>query len=395
MNDAPINNTGWSLCVAALASAAVCTASGASVFPHTDPSNTGGWALNTDISDEFEGEALDQDKWHIQGTDGFYYSNFIGRAPSQFSTDNARVEDGKLKIQTRWEPDFDFHDQPDRDGRAYENITTAAVIGNNTFQYGYMEIMAKPADISVASSFWMTGNDGTDYAEVDVFEHLGNPSFNKPYLETEMWSSVHDWSNPPPNSVWTERTQLPFRVADDFHVYGCDWSSEGLKFYADGQLIHEVLASDVPDWPVDVPLRVWVDSETFPWHGLPSAGDLPADYEIEYIRVWQKAGLPGDANEDGFVGIGDLNLVLSIWNSDGSLDPRADLNTDGFVGIDDLNTVLGSWNSGTPPATDVNIPEPSTLVLLGFSGMTFMRRSKRLDIQSVNVERSMRATWYA
>lgn len=57
--------------------------------------------LNTLISDEFDEPVLDQTKWHVQGTDGFYQSNFIGRAPSQFSLDNVRLEDGKLKIQTR------------------------------------------------------------------------------------------------------------------------------------------------------------------------------------------------------------------------------------------------------------------------------------------------------
>jgi hypothetical protein len=31
-----------------------------------------------------------------------------------------------------------------------------------------------------------------------------------------------------------------------------------------------------------------VDSETFHWEGLPDEEDLPVDFEIEYIRVWQK-----------------------------------------------------------------------------------------------------------
>ena len=34
--------------------------------------------------------------------------------------------------------------------------------------------------------------------------------------------------------------------------------------------------------------KIWVDSETFKWEGFPVESDLPADYEIDYIRVWEK-----------------------------------------------------------------------------------------------------------
>lgn len=71
----------------------------------------------------------------------------------------------------------------------------------------------------------------------------------------------------------------------------------------------------------------------------------------------------GDLDGDGFVGIVDLNIVLSNWNL--SVPPGntpADTNDDGFVGIEDLNTVLGNWNVGTPPG--VVIPEPGMAVLI-------------------------------
>lgn len=256
------------------------------VLPFTDAQNKGDWKLNTDISDEFETATVDQEKWLIQGTNGEYKSNWIGRAPSQFSTDNVRIEDGKLKLQTRWEPNFNFSDKPDKSGTKYENITTAAVISKANFLYGYMEIKCKAADASITSSFWMTGNK----SELDIFEHLGNPSQkHKTHLPTELWSSIHDWSKPGGPSTWTDRLQLDFRVADDFHVYGAEWHPEYLKFYADGKLVRTVLKEEVGEegWVIDGPLWVWVDSETFPWHGLPAKEDLPVDYEIEYIRIWQ------------------------------------------------------------------------------------------------------------
>ncbi len=73
------------------------------LFPLSDPENQGDWILNEAISDEFEGSELDPGKWFIQGTDGEYYI-WKGRAPSQFAPHNVRIEDGKLKIRSQWEP---------------------------------------------------------------------------------------------------------------------------------------------------------------------------------------------------------------------------------------------------------------------------------------------------
>jgi hypothetical protein len=84
-------------------------------------------------------------------------------------------------------------------------------------------------------------------------------------------------------------------------------------------------------------------------------------------------GLEGDLDEDGFVGINDLNLVLANWNQ--SIPPgdaRADPTGDNYVGIEDLNKVLGNWNAGTPPAAAV--PEPTGLALLGLGGLAVLRR---------------------
>ncbi len=90
--------------------------------------------------------------------------------------------------------------------------------------------------------------------------------------------------------------------------------------------------------------------------------------------------LLGDLDNDGFVGINDLNIVLGNWNQNvPPANPLADPSGDGFVGIDDLNAVLGNWNAGTPPNSTTNIPEPTTLGTLGILGMLTMhtRRTKR------------------
>lgn len=256
------------------------------VYPLSDPGNTGKWKLNADISDEFDAASIDTEKWFIQGTDSVYKSNFVGHAPAHFSTANVRLEDGKLKLQTKWDPEFKFSKEYDKKGTKYENLTTAAIISKKQFVYGYMEIRCKAADASITSSFWGTGNK----SELDVFEFLAKPSLpDKKHLETEFWSSIHDWGKEGGPSVWTNRYQLPFRVGADFHTYACEWDSNGIKFYADGKLIKAASKTEIGEgWVITNPINVWIDSESFPWHGVPVKEDLPVDYEIEYVRIWQK-----------------------------------------------------------------------------------------------------------
>jgi PEP-CTERM motif len=87
--------------------------------------------------------------------------------------------------------------------------------------------------------------------------------------------------------------------------------------------------------------------------------------------------LAGDLNGDGFVGIGDLNIVLGNWNATVTPgDPLlGDPSGDGFVGIEDLNTVLGTWNNGTPPPASV-VPEPASLALISMGGLVVLRRRR-------------------
>ncbi len=107
------------------------------------------------------------------------------------------------------------------------------------------------------------------------------------------------------------------------------------------------------------PLRVWSLGETDGQESVAlTLSELPVHTHNYFI--------PGDLNDDGFVGIDDLTLVLSNWNQNvPPADPLADPSGDGFVGIDDLNEVLGNWNAGTPPV-GAAVPEPASLgVVLG------------------------------
>jgi hypothetical protein len=96
-------------------------------------------------------------------------------------------------------------------------------------------------------------------------------------------------------------------------------------------------------------------------------------YLADRVRVEVIATPPhlaGDLNDDGFVGVDDLNLVLSRWNqaSPAGVWPLGDVSGDGFIGVDDLNAVLVNWNAGTPPPAEALalVPEPGMLGLVAF-----------------------------
>ncbi len=85
--------------------------------------------------------------------------------------------------------------------------------------------------------------------------------------------------------------------------------------------------------------------------------------------------LPGDLDGDGFVGLLDLNIILSNWNQNvPPADPRADPTLDGFVGLADLDIILNNWNTGIPPTSQTSIPEPTTLALLAISALAITTR---------------------
>ncbi len=94
------------------------------------------------------------------------------------------------------------------------------------------------------------------------------------------------------------------------------------------------------------------------------------------IRAFES--IPGDVNADGFVGLDDLDIILSNWNQPvPPADELADLNGDLYIGLDDLDVVLTHWNNGTPPVSDVAVPEPAAVLLLGcLLGMRCVHRRR-------------------
>ena len=216
-------------------------------------------------------------QWHIQGEscvgiegcrNDKYFNNFVGRSPSQFSPSSTWVENGKLILETRWDPTFNFSSGGCKtfsnveycfgtSGGESTPIITAAVNSYKLFQRGYMEIKCKAADAEITSSFWIIGAG----AELDMFEMFGKYEIKSKEKEKELKLNIIDWASGTNINEVVNYIDTDWRVADEFHVYGFDWGASSLKVYIDGKLTQTIVASDHTNgkWILDGPQRIWVD----------------------------------------------------------------------------------------------------------------------------------------
>jgi beta-glucanase (GH16 family) len=239
-------------------------------FPLSDQQNQGGWVKFEPMSDEFEGQQLDLKKWTVGG------EVWRGRPPALFSEKNVTVSEGKLHLTMRKEKL-----PPEEEKNGFHDYTSASLYSNVRSGYGYYEISAKPMNSAGSSAFWFQREEKTVWGtEIDVFEISGN---GKGY-EYKDHITLHVWNLPDRKGglhvpgVWV----APWRLADDYHVYGFEWNKDELKFYVDGVVVRTV---ENTHW--FEPLCMIFDSETMPeWFGMPDDKDLPSTFSVEYVRAW-------------------------------------------------------------------------------------------------------------
>jgi beta-glucanase (GH16 family) len=245
-------------------------------YPLSDQDNQGGWVKSEPLSDEFEGQELDLDKWNR----GLYW--WKGRQPALFSDKNVTVADGNLQLTMRKEKVPDEFEK-----LGYKDYTSAALHSKIRSGYGYYEVKAKPMNSAGSSSFWFQVEDVPGWlTEIDVFEIGGKAEG----YEHKVNMNLHVFRTPAEKKHWSVGGvwEAPWRLADDYHVYGLDWGQDDIKYYVDGVLVRSV---ENTHW--HQPLFLIFDSETMPkWFGMPVDDDLPSTFSVEYVRAWKREQQP-------------------------------------------------------------------------------------------------------
>lgn len=190
----------------------------------------------------------------------------------------ANVADGKLTITAQ---------KIDGKVRSVRMNTT------KSWTYGYFEARLKlPKGKGTWPAFWMMPKNFTAWpkdGEIDIMEHVG-------YHQDYVSSSIHCTAYV--HSHGTQKTKEKYLkgATDEFHVYALEWTPEYIKSYVDGEQLFYYKPEDYgkrnyDTWPFDNPFYLklnlaWGGN----WGGAQGIDEscLPAVYEIDYVRVFQK-----------------------------------------------------------------------------------------------------------
>ena len=216
-------------------------------------------------ADEFNHGSLDTNQWDYR-TDSKMWSTQLPR--------NVAVRDGHLILAVKKE---------DAAGKHY---TGAGVISKAAFKYGYYESRFKvPPGAGWHTSFWMmkhNGQGGTgptaSAQELDVCE---NDSVNL----RRYGVNVHKW-NPPPHVAMGGTSVATPDLSAGFHVFGCEFTPETVKYYFDGRLVRTVAVTNF----VHSEQHIWLTTIASNLGGTKAVDDsrLPAAAEYDYVRFYQR-----------------------------------------------------------------------------------------------------------
>ncbi len=235
-------------------------------------------------SDEFNYTGLpDPKKWGYD-VGGNGWGNQELQYYTEYRSENARVENGKLIIQARLE------------NYQGSSFTSARLVTTNRgdWTYGRIEVRAKlpygkgtwPA-IWMLPTTWNLGNGSwPDNGEIDIMEHVG-------YDPGIIHGSTH--CN---KYVFTKGTQktATINIADcmtTFHNYIMEWTKDDIKMYVDDKLYFTSYNEGAgwQYWPFFKDFHLLLNIAVGgTWGGAQGidASIFPQKMEVEYVRVYKK-----------------------------------------------------------------------------------------------------------
>lgn len=160
------------------------------------------------------------------------------------------------------------------------------------FQYGKFVFRAKlPKGRGAWPAIWFMGKavkEGVRWprcGEIDLMEYTGNkPEQVTCAIHTETYN----------HKIHTEKMEKTILkdASDAFHDYILDWSSDELKFLIDEHEVMSIKKKDndsFAEWPFDQPYFLILNLAVGGWYGGEIADeDLPFDFQIDSIRIYQK-----------------------------------------------------------------------------------------------------------
>jgi len=199
-----------------------------------------------------------------------YISRFSGRDTC------AQVYDGTLKIIAK---------------KVGNQVLSIRMNTIESWTYGYFEARLKlPVGKGTWPAFWMLPKNFVNWpddGEIDIMEHVG-------YRPNWISSSIHCKAYY--HSIGTQKSAEKFisTAQSDFHIYAVEWTADYIYGFVDGVryfTFQNDKTGNKNTWPFNVPFYLklnlaWGGN----WGGAQGVDEsvLPATYEIDYVRVYQK-----------------------------------------------------------------------------------------------------------
>lgn len=240
-------------------------------------------------NDEFNGDTLDESIWNKELRQPGWTNNELQEYTD--SDANIFVKDGKLilkAVKTQTET-----------GKDYYTSGKVQTQNKQDFMYGKVVVRAKvPEGQGLWPAIWMMPTDENYYGqwpkcgEIDIMETLGNDT-------SVAYGTVH-YGEPHAEQQGTY-TIAGNGFSNDFHEFSVEWEPGEMRWYIDGNLyltvndwFTAVSGQDEKPYPAPfnqtffVQLNLAVGGN---WPGNPDeTTDFDkAEFEIDYVRVYQKA----------------------------------------------------------------------------------------------------------
>ena len=278
--------------------------------------------------DEFDGNGLDYYKWDDEiepGTPPQSVVNLSGKEAVEAGAQN--VEDGRLKLRS-----VRYFTQTNTD--AQYGVGRINTTGKFAYLYGYAEIRARvPLRHGAWASWWMrsgwcppmwektsgpngnpfTYNEAPYIVEFDIFECFSSESII-PNIH-KWWNNAVGFDIPTKHNEYPlERNSYSFEPATapyEYHVYGCTWTPEKMAVSIDGK---DYMTFDLKNGfnkygereyngYMGQPMNFILACNLFtsdltamdPSGKIIRNEDLPLDFFVDYIRVYQR-----DSDKGGY-----------------------------------------------------------------------------------------------
>jgi beta-glucanase (GH16 family) len=240
--------------------------------------------------DEFEGGALDPQKWNLLLREQSKHNELQYYVP-----DEVYIADGCLRLRSRIRDYGSMH------------YTSGRLDTRGKFAptYGRFEIRAKlPGGKGLWPAHWLYPQNrnwpmeyvmaeavaaGKEtlipeerpwYSEIDIMEFLGHEP-NVAYGTLHFYS--FDGQKRTSSGTWKGRSDL----TQGFHVYALEWEPDAIRWFIDHQLYHTT-TSGIPHTPHYLILNTAIGGA---WPGNPDATTaFPQYHDIDWVRVFQCAG---------------------------------------------------------------------------------------------------------